>query len=310
MDFIGDELAANSTAKLTFVFGHHPVTDTGQSDDTWLFYGHEDFIRALDTHRASTYNYGHTHDYTQALFRGNGYTGQMSNGGIHYYNVASLGKSSSANVSLVAVDCDGVSSVSRTWGSWPFVLITTPVDRYIGGALNPYAYTMAASSTSRIRALVFDAKAITSVSYHIDGSATWYPMNRMATGSPVYEGAWDSSALADGEHTIEVRAVGSTTVSDGITVQVTGGTPPAADTVTIVTATWTRKTKSLRVEATSTGAPKAVLTIQVPGYADATMAPVSGTNRYTYTRTTSSKPPTATVTSSLGGSATKTVSTK
>ena len=35
------ELADNAAADLTFVFGHHPVTDTGASDDTWLFYGHQ-----------------------------------------------------------------------------------------------------------------------------------------------------------------------------------------------------------------------------------------------------------------------------
>jgi hypothetical protein len=231
LDFIGDELAAHAAAKLTFVFGHHPVTDTGQSDDTWLFYGHQDFIRALDTCRVSTYNYGHTHDTAQALFTGNAYTGTMDNGGLHYNNVASLGKSSSLNYTLMAVDSDGVSSVTRTVNTWPLVLITAPVDRYVGSAVNPYAYTVPAASDNFVRALAFDTGAISQVRFRIDGGTTWYTMTRAAAGSPVWQGAWNASALAAGEHSIEVQAIGTSTVSDSIRVQVTGGTnrPPVAN---------------------------------------------------------------------------------
>ena len=223
LDFIGDELAAHAAAKLTFAFGHHPVTETGQSDDTWLFYGHQDFIRALDTYRASGYNYGHTHNTSQSLFTGNSYTGPMYNGGTHYNNVASLGKSSSLNYTLMAVDSDGMSSVTRTVDSWPLVLITAPVDKYVGSAVNPYAYTVPASSTNFVRALAFDTAAISLVRFRIDGGATWYPMSRVADGSPVWQGAWNASALPAGNHTIEVQAAGTTTVSDVITVELTSG---------------------------------------------------------------------------------------
>ena len=231
LDFIGDELAAHATARLTFVFGHHPVTDTGQSDDTWLFYGHQDFIRALDTYRASGYNYGHTHDTSQSLFTGNSYTETMYNGGIHYNNVASLGKSSSLNYTLMAVDSDGVSSVTRTVDSWPVVLITAPVDRYVGSAVNPYAYTVPASSANFVRALVFDTGTISQVRFRIDGGVTWYPLTRAGAGSPAWQGAWNASALAAGEHSIEVQATGTTTVSDSVRVQVTSGPnrPPVAN---------------------------------------------------------------------------------
>jgi hypothetical protein len=230
LKFIGDELNAQSTARLTFVFGHHPVTDTGQSDDTWLFYGHQDFIGALDTYHASAYNYGHTHDSSQVLFKGNAYTGSMSNGGMHYNNVASLGKSSALNYTLMAVDSDGVSSVTRTVNSWPVVLITAPVDKLVGGAVNPYAYTVPASSANFVRALVFDTGTISLVQFRIDGGATWHPMTR-AAGSPVWQGAWNASALAAGDHTIEVQATGTTIVSDSITVGVTGAgsRPPVAN---------------------------------------------------------------------------------
>ena len=395
LTFIGDQLYAHAGARLTFVFGHHPVTDTGQLDDTWLFYGQRDFIEALDAYRASAYNYGHTHDTSQSLFTGNSYTGSMSNGGIHYNNVASLGKSSSLNYTLVAVDSDGVSSVTRTVNSWPVVLITAPVDKYVGSAVNPYAYTVPASSANFVRALVFDTGTITQVRFRVDSGATWYPMTRTA-GSPVWQGAWNASALAAGNHTIEVQATGTTIVSDSITVGVVGGanrppmanadsyttgfqtaltvaapgvlandsdpegntmtaaiasapghgtvslasaggftyTPqagysgadsfgytasdgtatsapatvaitvnPQADTVTIVSATYNSRRKTLSVSATSTAQPNAVLTVVGLGQ----MTYKTKANTYTFTATLASKPTSVTVTSSRGGSAIATV---
>ena len=224
--FIEDELAKHSTANLTFVFGHHPVTDTGASGDTWLFYGQQQFIAGLDSAGASSYDYGHTHETSQTHFTGNGYTGTMANGGMQYLNVASLAKSSSSQYRVVAVDCDGVSSVTQTVGTWPVVLVTAPVAKYVGAALNPYAYTVSNGPANPIRALVFDAAAVSSVSFRIDGSAVWQPMARVAGSAALWNGAWNASALAAGEHTIEVRAVGSSTRSHTIKVDVSGA-PPA-----------------------------------------------------------------------------------
>jgi hypothetical protein len=231
LTFINQALTANAGADLTFAFGHHPVTDTGAADDTWLFYGHQEFVQALDSRGASTYNYGHTHETSQALFTGNSYTGLMSGDGLYYYNVASLAKDSPTGYSLVAVDANGVSSITNAVNAWPLVLITSPLDKYIGGAVNPYAYAVPAASTNFIRALVFDAGAISQVRFRVDSGATWYPMSRVATGSPVWQGAWNASALAAGHHTIEVQATGTTTVSDAITVEVTsaGNRPPVAN---------------------------------------------------------------------------------
>ena len=226
--FIGSELSANVGSALTLVFGHHPVTDTGASDDTWLFYGHQEFISALDDNRASAYHYGHTHRYSQALFTGSDDTGWMGGGGIHYYNVRSLGKDSGSYYSVVAIDCNGLSSITPSSGAWPVVLITAPVDKYIGGAVNPYAYTVPGASANFVRALVFDTAASPQVSYRIDGGTTWYPMTRVASGSPVWQGPWNASALAAGDHTIEVRAVSATTVSDSIKVGVTSAAPNRA----------------------------------------------------------------------------------
>jgi hypothetical protein len=221
-------------------------------------------------------------------------------------------------------------------------------------------------------------------------------MTRAAAGSPVWQGAWNASALASGEHTIEVQATGTSTVSDSIRVQVTGGTnrPPVAnddsyttdfgtplsvaapgalandsdpdgdpmtaavvsnpangvvalsanggftytpatgfsgtdtfaytasdgtatsapatvaitvkpqtDVVTIVSATYNAKRKTLSVTATSSAQPNAVLTVVGLGQ----MTYKTRTKTYTFTATLASKPASVTVTSSLGGSATATV---
>jgi hypothetical protein len=229
--FIRSELSAKSGANLTFVFGHHPVTDTGASGDTWLYYGHQAFIQELGGAAASAYNYGHTHSAAETLFDGNAYTGAMPGPGVRYTSVASLGKSSSSNFSVIAVDHDAVSTVTQTVNTWPVVLITAPVDAYVGSAANPYAYTVPAAAANPIRALVFDSGSIASVDYRIDGATTWTPMHRVAANGPLWTGTWDATSVVPGEHTIEVRAVGTTTRADTIRVQVTGGAanrPPVA----------------------------------------------------------------------------------
>jgi hypothetical protein len=399
--FITKSLSDNSAAELTFAFGHHPVTNTGDSGDTWLYYGHQDFIGALDFYQASTYNYGHTHRTSQALFAGNSYTGLMDGDGLYYYNVASLSKDSGTGYSLVAVDNNGVSSITNAVNAWPLVLITAPVDKYIGGAVNPYAYTVPAASTNVVRALVFDAGAISQVRFRIDGGTNWVQMSPVAAGSHVWQGPWNASALSAGSHIIEVQAAGTTTVSDSITVEVTsaGNRPPvavsdtysvdagatltvpargvlnndsdpdgdvitaqefsapghgtltpntdgsfsytpsagysgtdsftykakdvsllsnaatvaitvnaapAADTVTIVTATWTTKTKTLLVEATSSAQPNASLTVL--GFGGMTYN--TRTKRYRYTTVILNPPSSVTVESNLHGTATKAVTRK
>jgi len=145
---------------------------------------------------------------------------RLSNGGIHYYNVKSLGKDSGSYYSIVAVDSNGLSSVTPASNTWPVVLITAPVDRDIGGAVNPYAYAVQARSDDFVRALVFDSSTSTQVTYRVDSGAVWYPMSRDAAGSPIWQGAWDASALVPGEHVIQVRAVSTSTVYDSVTVQV------------------------------------------------------------------------------------------
>jgi hypothetical protein len=212
-----DLAAAAPTASLSFVFGHHPVTGTGNSSDTYLYYGYNEFVAALDDDAVLAYNYGHVHDNVEAIFRGDGYAGLMSGPGVRYRRVASLGKSSGDTYSLVSVDCNGVNTVTQPVSTWPLVIITAPVHRYVGGALNPYAYDVPAGTSTRIRALVFDSGTVGSVQFRVDGGTTWYPMTRV-TGTPRWTGSWDSSTTAAGEHTIEVRAVGTTTRSHSVAV--------------------------------------------------------------------------------------------
>lgn len=223
----------NSDADLTLVFGHHPVTDTNVSGDTWLFYGHQAFIGALDTYGASLYGYGHTHAYSDVQFTGDSYTGFMTGGGIRYLNVDALGKDSPYSYDVIAVDCDGVSSVPATVGTWPVVLITAPVDRTLGATANPYSYSVPAAADNFVRALVFDPGAVSSVLFRVDAEATWHPMSQVAGNARLYQGTWDASALAGGDHTITVQATspsGAKTHSITVTVDaaVTPNVPPVA----------------------------------------------------------------------------------
>jgi VCBS repeat-containing protein len=399
LTFISQQLSANSDAALTFVFGHHPVTATGSSSDTYLYYGQNEFVTELDTHAVSAYNYGHTHGNSEALFTGNGQI-PMPNGGVHYYNVASLGKDSPNSFSVVAVDCNGVSSVTKTIGSWPVVLITAPVDKYVGTAINPYAYPVTKSTANPIRALVFNPTAVTAVSYQV-GSGAWLPMSQVPSKPDLWQASWDASELQPGEHTIRVQAgstvdsikvqltgpvnlpptaagntyttpyqtvlsvpapgvlgndsdpegaaltaalvsgpsYGTLTLNDNgsftytpnngysgpdsfsykafdgalysaaATVSITVNGAPTTDTVAIVTALWTKRTATLKVEATSSAAPSAGLTASGIGFSGA-MIYNSKTKRYTYQKVVSPAPPSVTVTSTKGGSATKAVTTK
>ena len=400
LNFLSTELA--QPADLTLVFGHHPVTSTGTSSDTYLYYGHQEFIHALDLYRVGRYGYGHTHSYAESLFKGNSYTGLMTGPGLDYVSVASLADSN--QYSVVAIDCNGVSAVRQAPGTWPVVLITTPVSHDLGGAENPYAYTVPAAANNPLRALVFDTVQNPQVRYRVDGSSTWLPMTRVVSGGPLWQGVWDAAAVPAGDHTIEVQAVGSSTRSHMITVAVTGATnqPPAAandsyttpqgtslnvaapgvlgndsdpegdalaaqianqpthgtvtlnadgsfvymptagysggdsftyvardgttastpatvtiavtaatDIVTILTATYAKRTQRLTVEATSSAQPDAVLTVLRPGgesYGEMTYS--AKKKRYTFQETVSPAPTTVTVRSNKSGTATKNVTLK
>ncbi len=232
LDFIESRLAESRDADLTLVFGHHPVTDTGYDNDTWLFYGAQEFVGLLDDYGASFYGYGHTHRFSETIFAGDDYTGQMSGQGLFYLNVASLGESDNWHYAVAAIDCNGISLVSQSIDDWPVVLITTPLDQYRGDALNPYAYTVPASAFNPLRALAFDTvpftEPATALTYRIDNTGEWLAMQPVAGQPHLWEATWDASGLDPGDHLLSVRAHGTTTRSDTITVRVAASTnfPP------------------------------------------------------------------------------------
>jgi hypothetical protein len=223
LTYIQSQLTLHSDADLTFVFGHHPVTETGVSSDTYLYYGASEFVGLLDTHGASLYGYGHTHRYSEVLFKGDTYTGSMSGDGVVYLNIDSLGKSTDNHFSVIAIDCNGVSTKTQAIDSWPLVLITAPVNSDLDGTPNPYAYSVPDAANNPIRALVFDENSISLVQYRIDNGSQWHPMQPVPGNPHLWEAVWDNSGTAEGEHTIEVQATGSTVKSDIISVYVTPG---------------------------------------------------------------------------------------
>jgi PKD repeat protein len=221
LGFIQTELENHNDANLTLIFGHHPLAPTGSSTDTYVYYGGDEFISFMDSYGSSLYGYGHTHVYSESFFK------QNMTEGVFYFNVASLGKSTENNYTIMAIDYHGLSAVTQTVKMWPVVLITAPMDRYLGGTVNPYAYTVPNDSSNPIRALVFDKNPVQNVRYRIDAASAWVDMNAVSTNYLyLWEAFWDASTLAEGEHSIEVQAsTPSGTRSDVITVYVKRGEP-------------------------------------------------------------------------------------
>ena len=239
------ELAAHPAAKLTLVFGHHPLAATGNSQDTYLYYGRNEFVSYLNTYGASLYGYGHTHASVESF-----YTTSMTEG-VFYFNVSSLGKDSPNQFTVTAIDCNGIASVTQTVGTWPVVLITAPMDKNLGKNVNPYTYSVTNSAANPIRALVFDTGTVNQVQYRIDLAGSWYPMQRTSGTNPNYphlwEASWNASALASGEHTIEVQASTASGVrTDTVKVNVQATVPQqTAGVVSLVTGKYVKRTTNL-----------------------------------------------------------------
>jgi 3',5'-cyclic AMP phosphodiesterase CpdA len=224
--FISQELQLHSDAHLTLIFGHHPLVSTGNSTDTYVYYGANEFMDLMDAYHSSLYGYGHLHSFGEDFF-----TQNMSEG-VFYFHVASLGKSNENQFSVTAIDCNGISTVTQTINTWPIVLITAPLDRYLGNRVNPYSYTVPNSTSNPIRTLVFDPSPVQGVQYRVDGGTTWQQMSNVSTNPLVWEAAWDASTLAEGEHTIEVQAATASGIrSNIITVYVERQQLPLAGVV-------------------------------------------------------------------------------
>jgi hypothetical protein len=222
--FISDELSKNSNANLTLVFGHHPLASTGSIFDTYLYYGKDQFVSLMDSYRASLYGYGHLHSSSEKFYA------QYMREGIFYSEAASLGESDQKQFTVMAIDCNGLSSVAQTINTWPAVLITAPMNRRLGSVVNPYAYTVPDAAANPIRALVFDPNAVTQVQYRVDRGA-WQTMTNIPDNPSLWTGTWDASRLVEGEHTLNVKALtgsGSQTDSIAVYVKPEHPRPPAA----------------------------------------------------------------------------------
>ena len=89
------------------------------------------------------------------------------------------------------------------------------MDQCLGDCPNPFAYEILQGHANPIRALVFDNNPVTQVQFRIDESPDWHEMQQVDQ-TPVWLGFWDAINSTPGSHIIEVRADGSTTVSDHV----------------------------------------------------------------------------------------------
>lgn len=189
MDFIKAAFAANAGASLHFAFGHHGV-HWGESNKVGE--GAGEFRDLLKHYEVAVYFWGHTHDYLSEF-----------HDGTLFFNVRSLGKSEDRHVALAAVDHDSLSVRAFTARKWPYVLVTAPADRSLGGG-NPHAYTVPRSwASAPVRALVFSLPPPEGVRFRVD-DGPWQGMIEVAPG--VYQGTMDATALSEGEHRLRVRA--------------------------------------------------------------------------------------------------------
>jgi len=210
LTFIETELANHPDAELTLIFGHHPFDpDYFSGLDTGLTYGRNELLNLIDAYGVSSYEFGHTHNY-----RENFYYNDLQEG-VFYLNVDSLWESDENHLSIIAVDGNGLSVIPVQKGTWPVVLITAPVDHNLGDTPQPFAYEIPQGQANPVRALVFDQNLVTSVQFRVDADSTWQDMQKSAD-SPLWTGFWDTTSYAPGPHTIEVRAIGSSTVVDHV----------------------------------------------------------------------------------------------
>lgn len=211
--FIQSQLTAHPEAELTLIFGHHPFqAGYYASSDTGLSYGLSSLLNLIDGYGVSMYGFGHTHNYRENVYYNN------LPDGVFYLNVSSLGREASNHFAVMAVDGNGLSVRPGNKGVWPVVLITAPVDRNLGATPQAFAYEIPRGPANPVRALVFDPGPVDTVEFRVDG-ASWQAMQPVA-GLPLWQGFWDASAAAAGVHTIDVRAVGSTTGTDQVTTSV------------------------------------------------------------------------------------------
>jgi len=168
--------------------------------------GARDLVEYMTDYEVSAYIYGHTH-HNSVYFVEHPDTDEK----VMVMNTGSLKNDGSYRI--IAVDNGAVSSTVAEVRRWPVVLITSPADRYLGGG-NPHSFPISQSVANPVRAFIFCGSEYSADSAGIyiddeDGEAGM--MHRVSEDreEPIYhlwEGYWDTSEVADGEHGITVRA--------------------------------------------------------------------------------------------------------
>lgn len=200
LDEMQSELTAHDADQLILVFGHHRPDQPENSDQARMIWRQHKVI----------YFHGHSHVYDSYL-----------NDGVLAYEVDSLGKSTSNNLAVIAVDNNSVAYVvTDSDDPWPMIVITAPADSVLlSGETDPYAYAVCNTGADNpVRALVFDLEPVTSVSFSVDGGES-IPMTLDAELPVLWHGSWDTRGLKAGGVTLTVSAEGSEVHQHSITVK-------------------------------------------------------------------------------------------
>ena len=252
-------LAANASAQLVFVFGHHHLVEHGNTDAQMALGiggpddppGNVSEVMPLLESVGAFYLHGHVHQYKESL-QGNVVTVQLGNlSGTPEVDRNSLDawdKSKyQSNIGVGIVDHNAfVYRVTDTTHPWPFVAITAPVDVNLqGGGIsagssggvswdgdylaygaqpNPYAYDVCLDRKDNpVRAVVLSKEPVSTVSVSLDSSVLGL-MTPAANPPGVYTAKMDTTGLEPGLHAVTVTAVvGTEARSDSIQVNFVAG---------------------------------------------------------------------------------------
>ncbi len=187
---MASELQAHDGHRLIFVFGHHPIRTPANGDQAHAL---------LEQHKAF-YFHGHVHEYKSYL-----------DGQVCTYEVGSLGKQTTRNLAVVAVDNDAVSyAATDSDNPWPLVVVTAPVaSRFTNGDPNPYAYEVCNTAAAvPVRALVFDVNTISAVTVSA-GATQDGALVQDAANPHLWTGSFDPRGLGVGEAELTLTAYGS-----------------------------------------------------------------------------------------------------
>ena len=190
-------LQDNTQARLTLMFGHHPIVrpDLGFK----LGEGSDEIQDLMGDFNVRAYFYGHTHEYRDLYWPDN----ERMPTTLHE-NVDSFGKADENQLLLVSVDNDNLHIRQVSIQEWPWVIITTPSDSRQGES-NPWAFDVPAGLESApVRALGFTADPFLSCDFRVDDLG-WHAMAPL--GNHLFQASMDTRNMAQGSHSLEVRCM-------------------------------------------------------------------------------------------------------